>query len=82
IVLIIVGYALYSNILPPFAIAHTRVGPAGIGIIKLANTLFIVIAQIPATRVVKRMRRARAALRRRIVCGWITHGVGARCRDR
>ena len=60
IVLIIVGYTLYSNILPPFAIAHTRVGPAGIGIVKLANTLFIVIAQIPATRVVKRMRRARA----------------------
>ena len=60
IVLIIVGYALYSNILPPFAIAHTRVGPAGLGIVKLANTLFIVIAQIPATRVVKRMPRARA----------------------
>jgi MFS family permease len=60
IVLIIVGYALYSNILPPFAIAHTRVGPGGIGIIKLANTLFIVIAQIPATRVVKRIRRAQA----------------------
>jgi MFS family permease len=60
VVLIIVGYTLYSTILPPFAIAHTRVGPAGIGIIKLANTLFIVIAQIPATRVVKRMRRARA----------------------
>ena len=60
IALIIVGYALYSNILPPFAIAHTRVGPAGIGIVKLANTLFIVIAQIPATRVVKRMRRAHA----------------------
>jgi hypothetical protein len=31
ITLIIVGYALYSNILPPFAIAHTRAGPAGIG---------------------------------------------------
>jgi MFS family permease len=60
IVLVIVGYALYSNILPPFAIAHTRVGPAGIGVIKLANTLFIVIAQIPAARVVTRMRRARA----------------------
>jgi len=60
IVLIVVGYALYSNILPPFAIAHTRVGPAGIGIIKLSNTLFIVIAQIPATRVVKRIRRAQA----------------------
>ena len=60
IVLIIVGYALFSNILPPFAVAHTRVGPGGIGILKLFNTLFIVIAQLPATRVVKRMRRARA----------------------
>ncbi len=26
IVLIIVGYTLFSNILPPFAIAHTRAG--------------------------------------------------------
>ncbi len=41
-------------------ITHTSVGPAGIGILKLINTLFIVIAQLPATRVVKRMRRAKA----------------------
>ncbi|HEX6519543.1 MAG TPA: MFS transporter [Streptosporangiaceae bacterium] len=60
IVLIIVGYTLFSNILPPFAIAHTRVGPGAIGIVVLFNTFFIVIAQLPATRVVKRMRRARA----------------------
>ena len=60
IVLIIPGYALFSSILPPFAIAHTPVGPAGIGIFKLSNTLFIVIAQLHATRVVKRMRRAKA----------------------
>ena len=60
IVLIIVGYTLFSNILPPFAIAHTRVGPGAIGILVLFNTSFIVIAQLPATRVVKRMRRARA----------------------
>jgi MFS family permease len=60
IVLVMVGGAFFSNVLPPFAIAHTRVGPAGIGIIKLANTLFIVIAQVPATRVVKRMRRTHA----------------------
>ena len=59
-VLIIVGYTLFSNILPPFAIAHTRVGPGAIGIIVLFNTSFIVIAQLPATRVVKRMRRAQA----------------------
>ena len=58
IVLIIVGYTLFTNILPPFAKAHTRVGPAAIGI--LFNTSFIVIAQLPATRVVKRTRRAQA----------------------
>jgi Na+/melibiose symporter-like transporter len=60
IVLIIVGYTLFANILPPFAKAHTRVGPAAIGILFLFNTSFIVIAQLPATRVVKRMRRAQA----------------------
>jgi MFS family permease len=60
IVLIIPGYALFSSILPPFAITHTSVGPAGIGILKLSNTLFIVIAQLHATRVVQRMRRATA----------------------
>jgi MFS family permease len=60
IVLIIPGYALFSSILPPFVIAHTRVGPAGVGFLKLSNTLFIVIAQLHTTRVVKRMRRAEA----------------------
>ena len=60
IVLIIVGYTLFSNSLPPFVIAHTRVGPGAIGILFLFNTSFIVIAQLPATRVVKRMHRAQA----------------------
>ncbi len=60
LVLIIVGYTLFSNILPPFVRAQTRVGPGEIGIIFLFNTFFIVIAQLPATRVVQRMRRAHA----------------------
>ena len=60
IVLIIVGYTLFSNILPPFLEGHTRVGPGAIGIIFLFNTTFIVIAQLPATRIVKRMRRPQA----------------------
>src|SRR6185437_16813154 len=60
VVLVVVGHTLFSNILPPFAKAHTPVGPAGIGIIILANTSFIVIAQIPAVRVVARMRRTHA----------------------
>jgi len=60
IVLVVVGHTLFSNILPPFLKAHTPVGPAEIGIIVLVNTSFIVIAQIPAVRVVARMRRTHA----------------------
>ena len=60
IVLVVVGHTFFSNILPPFAKTHTSVGPAGFGIIFLANTSFVVIAQIPAVRVVARMRRTHA----------------------
>jgi MFS family permease len=60
IVLIMTGGALFSNILPPFAKAHTPAGPGEIGIVIFVNTIFIVVAQIPATRVVKRMRRTHA----------------------
>jgi len=60
IVLVVVGHTFFSNILSPFAEAHTPVGPAGLGLIFLANTLFVVIAQIPAVRVVARMRRTHA----------------------
>src|SRR5437899_6972570 len=60
IVLVVVGHTFFSNILPPFAKAHTPVGPAEIGIIILVNTSFIVIAQIPAVRLVARMRRGHA----------------------
>jgi MFS family permease len=57
IALVVVGHTFFSNILPPFARTHTPVGPAAIGIIVLVNTSFIVIAQIPAVRLVARMRR-------------------------
>lgn len=60
IVLVVVGHTFFSNILAPFAKSHTPVGPAGIGIIFLVNTSFVVIAQIPAVRVVARMRRTHA----------------------
>ncbi len=60
IVLVVVGHTFFSNILPPFAKAHTPVGPAAIGIIVLVNTSFIVIAQIPAVRLVAGMRRGHA----------------------
>ena len=60
IVLVVFGHTLFSSVLPPFAKTHTPVGPAEIGIIILVNTFFIVIAQIPAVRVVARMRRTHA----------------------
>src|SRR5213080_4920457 len=60
VVLVVVGHTFFSNILPPFARAHTPVGAAEIGIIILVNTSFVVVAQIPAVRVVARMRRTHA----------------------
>ncbi len=59
-VLIVVGHTFFSNILAPFAATHTPVGPEGLGIIFLVNTSFVVIAQIPAVRVVARLRRTHA----------------------
>jgi MFS family permease len=60
IVLVVVGHTFFSTILPPFAKAHTAVGPAEIGIIILVNTSIVVIAQIPSVRLVARMRRTHA----------------------
>jgi predicted MFS family arabinose efflux permease len=60
IVLVVVGHTFFSNILSPFAEAHTPVGPGAIGIVFLVNTSCVVIAQIPAVRVIARMRRAHA----------------------
>ncbi|HEX5239715.1 MAG TPA: MFS transporter [Candidatus Limnocylindrales bacterium] len=60
LVLVVAGHTFFSNILPPFANAHTPVGPAEIGIIVLVNTAVVVIAQIPAVRLVARMRRGHA----------------------
>src|SRR4051812_28427929 len=59
LILLIVGYALFANILPPFVKAHTQVGPGGIGMVFVFNTLFVVAAQVPATHLFKRMQRAR-----------------------
>jgi MFS family permease len=59
-VLVMVGGAFFSNILPPFEKAHTPVGPGEIGVVFFINTFFVVVAQVPATRVVKRMRRTHA----------------------
>jgi MFS family permease len=58
--LVMIGGAFFSDILPPFAAAHTPVGPVGIGLVVFINTFFIVVAQVPATRVVTQMRRTHA----------------------
>jgi MFS family permease len=58
--LVLIGGAFFLNILPPFAVSHTPVGAGEIGVVKFANTFFIVVAQVPATRVLARMRRTHA----------------------
>src|SRR5579859_3871041 len=58
--LVLIGGAYFSNILPPFAVAHTSVGAGEVGVVVFINTFFIVVAQVPATRVVARMRRTHA----------------------
>jgi MFS family permease len=58
--LVMIGGAFFSFILPPFAVAHTPVGAGEIGVVVFINTFFIVVAQVPATRVVARMRRTHA----------------------
>jgi MFS family permease len=58
--LVLIGGAFFSNILPPFAVARTPVRAGEIGVVEFINTFFVVVAQIPATRVVTRMRRTHA----------------------
>jgi MFS family permease len=58
--LVMIGGAFFLNLLPPFALAHTPVGAGEIGVVKFFNTFFIVVAQVPATRLVARMRRTHA----------------------
>jgi len=60
IVLVLTGGALFSTILAPFAKAHTPAGPGEIGVVIFLNTFVIAAAQIPATRIVTRMRRTHA----------------------
>jgi MFS family permease len=59
LVLLIVGYALFANILAPFVKAHTSAGPGAIGLIFVFNTFFVAFAQLPVSRLVERIHRAR-----------------------
>ncbi len=59
LVLFIVGYGLFGNILAPFVKAHTPVGVGAIGLLFVFNTFFVAFAQVPAARLLERMHRAR-----------------------
>ena len=59
LILIIVGYALFANILAPFVKAHTSAGPGAIGLLFVFNAFFVAFAQLPVSRLAKRMHRAR-----------------------
>jgi MFS family permease len=60
VVLVMAGGAFFTNVLSPFVKTYTPVGPGEIGVVFFLNTFFIVVAQVPATRVVERMRRTHA----------------------
>ena len=58
LILLIVGYALFANILAPFVKTHAHVGPGAIGILFVVNTFFVAVAQVPISRLFTRIRRA------------------------
>jgi MFS family permease len=58
LILLIVGYALFANILAPFVKTHTHVGPGAIGTMFVVNTFFVAVAQVPLSRLFERLPRA------------------------
>src|SRR5581483_6764680 len=60
VVLVVVGYSFFGNLIAPFAKAETAIGPRALGALFLVNTAFIVIVQVPAVRVTERIRRGPA----------------------
>ncbi|HEU5372750.1 MAG TPA: MFS transporter [Gaiellaceae bacterium] len=57
---VMIGGSFFQSVLPPFATEHSPVGAGEIGVVLFINTFFVVVAQLPATRLVTRMRRTRA----------------------
>ena len=58
LILIVVGYALFLNILAPFVKAHTSAGPGAIGLLFVFNAFVVAFAQLPVARLAERLRRA------------------------
>jgi MFS family permease len=58
--LVAAAYAQVATMLPPFAKEHAGVSEAGIGAIFFANTLVLVVAQLPLAKALGGRRRLRA----------------------
>jgi MFS family permease len=59
-VLIAIGFALLQDILPAYAKNEAGVSEKGIGLIFLANTMLIVVAQLPVAKALEGRRRMAA----------------------
>ena len=56
-VLVAAGYAQISTVLPPYVKEHAGVSELGIGIVFFANTVVIVLAQLPVAKALEGRRR-------------------------
>jgi MFS family permease len=60
VLLVIAGYSLFGNLMGQYATAHTHIATRALGLLFLVNTVFIVVAQLPARSVAARLRRHHA----------------------
>ncbi len=60
ILLVIAGYSLFGNLMGQYALAHTHIAKPALGLLFTVNTVFIVIAQLPARSVAARLKRHHA----------------------
>jgi Na+/melibiose symporter-like transporter len=57
VLLVIAGYSLFGNLMGQYALANTHIATRAVGLLFLANTVFIVVAVLPARSVTARLRR-------------------------
>jgi MFS family permease len=57
VLFVVVGFVLFSYVMPPFARERAGLGTWAIGLILFTNTLFIIVAQLPIARYAGAKRR-------------------------
>jgi Na+/melibiose symporter-like transporter len=57
VLLVIAGYSLFGNLMGQYALAHTHIPTSAVGLLFLVNTVFIVVAVLPARSVTARLKR-------------------------